>query len=64
MLILIAAGFQIHPNGETVKLSNCQIMKQEAKKQLVKFLWKLVTALIAAFGGASAVSASVAAGLL
>ena len=39
-------------------------MKQETKKQLVKFLWKLVTALIAAFGGASAVSASAAAGLL
>lgn len=39
-------------------------MKQEAKKQLVKFLWKLATAIIAAFGGAGAVQASVAAGLL
>ena len=39
-------------------------MKPEAKKQLVKFLWKLVTALIAAFGGASAVSAASASGLL
>ena len=39
-------------------------MRQEAKKQLVKFLWKLVTALLAAFGGASAVSASVAYGLM
>ncbi len=39
-------------------------MKQESKRELVKFLWKLVTALLAAFGGASAVSASAAAGLL
>jgi hypothetical protein len=39
-------------------------MKQETKRQIAKFLWKLVTALIAAFGGASAVSAASASGLL
>ena len=39
-------------------------MKQEAKKQLIKFLWKLATAIIAAFGGAGAVQASTAFGLL
>jgi len=31
-------------------------MKQEAKKELVKFLWKFLTALIAALGGAATVS--------
>ncbi len=39
-------------------------MKKEAKKQLIKFLWKLATAIIAAFGGAGAVQASTAFGLL
>jgi len=39
-------------------------MKPEAKKKLVKFLWKLATAIIAAFGGAGAVQASVAVGLM
>jgi len=39
-------------------------MTPEAKKQLIKFLWKLVTAILAAFGGAATVSASAAVGLL
>ena len=37
-------------------------MKQETKRQLCKFLWKLLTALLAAFGGASAANAAVALG--
>ena len=39
-------------------------MSNEGKKQLWKFAWKLLTALLAAFGGAQAVSASVAIGWL
>lgn len=39
-------------------------MKQETKRQLCKFLWKLLTALLAAFGGASAANAAVALGIL
>ena len=39
-------------------------MKQETKRQLCKFLWKLLTALLAAFGGASAANAAIAFGLL
>ncbi len=39
-------------------------MKQETKRQLCKFLWKLLTALLAAFGGASAANAAVALGII
>ncbi len=39
-------------------------MSKETKKQIWKFAWKLLTALLAAFGGAQAVSASVAIGWL
>ncbi len=39
-------------------------MKQEQKRELVKFLWKLLTALIAAFGGAQAASAALAMGII
>jgi len=39
-------------------------MKQETKRQLIKFLWKLATAIIAAFGGAGAVQASNALGII
>ena len=39
-------------------------MKQEAKRQLVKFLWKLLTAILAAAGGAASASAAVATGIL
>ena len=37
-------------------------MKKEKKKEICKFLWKLLTALIAAFGGASAANAAIALG--
>ena len=39
-------------------------MKQETKRQICKFLWKLLTALLAAFGGASAANAAIAMGLI
>ena len=39
-------------------------MKQERKRELFKFLWKLLTALLAAFGGASAANAAVALGII
>ena len=32
-------------------------MKQEAKRQIVKFLWKLLTAILAAAGGVASASA-------
>ena len=39
-------------------------MKPEGKKQLVSFLWKLLTALLAALGGTTAASAAIGAGIL
>ena len=39
-------------------------MSPQKKKELLKFLWKLLTALIAAFGGASAANAAIAMGLI
>lgn len=39
-------------------------MKPERRKQLVSFLWKLLTALLAALGGTTAASAAVSAGLI
>ncbi len=39
-------------------------MKPERKRELCHFLWKLLTALLAAFGGASAANAAVALGLI
>lgn len=37
-------------------------MKHETRRELIKFLWKLLTALLAAFGGAQAASAAMALG--
>lgn len=34
-------------------------MSKETKKMLISFLWKLLTALIAAFGGAASASAAI-----
>ncbi len=39
-------------------------MSNEKKKELCRFLWKLLTALLAAFGGASAANAAVALGII
>ena len=39
-------------------------MNPEKKKELCRFLWKLLTALLAAFGGASAANAAIAFGLI
>ena len=39
-------------------------MSKETKKMLISFLWKLLTALIAAFGGAATASAAVHAGII
>ena len=39
-------------------------MNKETKKMLISFLWKLLTALIAALGGAASASAAITMGLL
>ncbi len=39
-------------------------MDKDQRRELVKFLWKLLTAVIAALGGAASASACVAAGLI
>lgn len=39
-------------------------MKQETKKQLLRFAWQLLSAILAAFGGTQAASAAVAFGLM
>ena len=39
-------------------------MKQERKKELCRFLWKLLAALLAALGGASAANAAIAFGII
>ena len=39
-------------------------MKPEKKKELCRFLWKLLAALLAALGGASAAQAAIACGIL
>ncbi len=39
-------------------------MKQTAKKELIKFLWKLLTAFLAAAGGAASANAACASGWL
>ena len=43
---------------------NVKKMNPEKKKELCRFLWKLLTALLAAFGGASAANAAIAFGLI
>ncbi len=40
------------------------IMNSEKKKELCRFLWKLLAALLAALGGASAANAAIAFGLI
>ncbi len=39
-------------------------MNKEHRKELLQFLWKLLTAVLAALGGAASASAFVASGLL
>lgn len=39
-------------------------MNPESKKNLVRFLWQLLSALLAAFGGAAGASAATATGLI
>ena len=39
-------------------------MNPERKRELCRFLWKLLTALLAAFGGATAANAAIAFGIL
>ena len=39
-------------------------MTKETKKMLISFLWKFLTALIAAFGGAASASAAISLGLM
>ena len=43
---------------------NLNAMTNETKKQLLKFLWKFLTALIAALGGVASASAAHVAGLI
>ena len=39
-------------------------MKQETKRQIAKFLWKLLTAILAAAGGTASANAAIATGIL